>query len=232
MVHKRHPIRRVAVIGAGAAGLTALKALREEGLDPVAFEQSPEVGGVWSYDESAPGGGGPAYRSLTTNTSARMMAFSDFPLPHDLPDFPARSDVLQYLNDYADYFDLRPCIRFNTPVEKIEPTDDNRWALHLQSGSGLPQIFDAVVVASGFYREPRWPSLPGLDAFRGRVLHSSAIKDRNISRGSASSSSARAAAGRTSPPKSARPPPTWSWRPDPACGSRPFIYAAARPITA
>ena len=40
------PIQRVAVIGAGAAGLTTLKALREEGLTPVAFEQSPEVGGV------------------------------------------------------------------------------------------------------------------------------------------------------------------------------------------
>ena len=173
MANNNHPIQRVAVIGAGAAGLAMLKALREEGLEPVAFEQSQEVGGVWKYDESMPGGGGPAYRSLTTNTSARMLAFSDFPLPRDLPDFPARSDVLQYLNDYADYFDLRTCIQFNTLVEKLEPTDDHRWALQLQSGSSLPKIFDAVVVASGFYREPRWPALPGLDTFTGRVIHSS-----------------------------------------------------------
>jgi len=176
MTYKNQHIQSVAVIGAGAAGLTTLKALREEGLDPVAFEQSPKVGGVWKYDESAPGGGGPAYRSLTTNTSARMLAFSDFPLPRDLPDFPARSEVLHYLNDYADTFDLRDCIQFNTLVEKIEPADDRRWALHVQAGSSLPQIFDAVVVASGFYREPRWPSLPGLDTFRGRVVHSSAYQ--------------------------------------------------------
>jgi len=176
MVNHGRSIRKVAVIGAGAAGLTALKAMREEGLDTVAFEQSPEVGGVWKYDEAAPGGGGPAYRSLTTNTSARMLAFSDFPMPHGLPDFPARSDVLQYLNDYADNFDLRSCIQFNTRIEKVEPTDDNRWAVHVQSGSGLQQIFDAVVVASGFYRDPRWTVLPGLDTFQGHVLHSSAYQ--------------------------------------------------------
>ena len=172
MIQKNHPIQSVAVIGAGAAGLAALKALREAGLNPAAFEAAAEVGGVWRYDETAPGGGSPAYRSLTTNTSARMLAFSDFPMPHDLPDFPTRADVLQYLNDYADHFDLRRTIRFNSPVEKIEPAEDNRWALHLQSGNGPPQIFDAIVVASGFYREPRWPVLPGLDAFRGRVMHS------------------------------------------------------------
>ena len=175
MIKPKPPIQRVAVIGAGAAGLTALKALREEGLDPVAFEQSREVGGVWRYDESVSGGGSPAYRSLTTNTSARMMAFSDFPMPHALPEFPARADVLQYLNDYADHFNLRSCIQFNTCVETVEPADDGGWTVHL-AGSSLPQHFDAVVVASGFYREPRWPSLPGLDTFRGRVMHSGAYQ--------------------------------------------------------
>ncbi len=172
MIHKRHPIQTIAVIGAGAAGLAALKALREEGLDPAAFEAAAEVGGVWRYYETAPGGGSPAYRSLSANTSARMLAFSDFPMPHDLPDFPTRAGVLQYLNDYADHFDLRRCIRFNSRVEKIELAEDNRWALHFQLETGLPRLFDAIVVASGFYREPRWPALPGLDSFRGRVMHS------------------------------------------------------------
>jgi dimethylaniline monooxygenase (N-oxide forming) len=172
MINSKQAGQRAAVIGTGAAGLSALKALREEGFDAVAFEQSAQVGGVWCYDERVPGGGGPAYRSLTTNTSARMMAFSDFPMPERLPDFPARADVLQYLNDYADHFELRAHIQFNAPVETLVPTPDGRWALYLKSDSGQAQIFDAVIVASGFYREPRWPSIPGLESFGGQIMHS------------------------------------------------------------
>jgi dimethylaniline monooxygenase (N-oxide forming) len=172
MNNLKQPVRRAAVIGAGAAGLSALKALREEGFDAVAFEQSAQVGGVWCYDESVLGGGGPAYRSLTTNTSARMMAFSDFPMPQGIADFPGRAEVLQYLNDYTDHFDLRAHIRFNATVEKLEPTPAGRWALSLKSDLGPAQLFDVVIVASGFYRQPRWPTLPGLDSFCGQIMHS------------------------------------------------------------
>lgn len=39
----------VAVIGAGAAGLAAGRALRDEGLRVTIFEKSRDVGGVWRY---------------------------------------------------------------------------------------------------------------------------------------------------------------------------------------
>ena len=41
--------RTVAVIGAGASGLTAVKACMEEGLVPTCFEKLDCVGGLWSY---------------------------------------------------------------------------------------------------------------------------------------------------------------------------------------
>ena len=70
---------RIAVVGAGLSGLVSIKCLIEEGLVPTAFEQSAEIGGLWNYHESLLDGGGRAYRSLRTNTSKQMMAFSDFP---------------------------------------------------------------------------------------------------------------------------------------------------------
>ena len=41
---------RVAVIGAGAAGLAAARELTREGHDAVVFEQGAELGGVWVFD--------------------------------------------------------------------------------------------------------------------------------------------------------------------------------------
>jgi len=47
------PRIRVAVVGTGAAGLVALRHLRDrlEAFQPVAFEQTPHVGGTWVYTD-------------------------------------------------------------------------------------------------------------------------------------------------------------------------------------
>lgn len=118
--------RNVAVIGAGVSGLAAAKCLLEEGLEPVVYEQSSHLGGLWSYDEALPDGGGFLYRSLHTNTSKQTLAFSDFPLPATAPAFPHHSEVITYLRDYATHFRLHRAIQFNTMVESIEPTAQGR----------------------------------------------------------------------------------------------------------
>src|SRR4051794_9453658 len=112
-------IKRVAVIGAGVSGITAAKALFEEGITPVVFEQGSAIGGVWTFDEALPDGGSPAYRSLRTNTPKRPTAYSDFPFPEELPDFPTRADMVDYLNAYADHFHVREHIRFATRVVEV-----------------------------------------------------------------------------------------------------------------
>ena len=64
-------IDRVAVIGAGAAGLASARWLIEAGLEPAVFERTGAVGGLWRPDT------GLAYPSLRTNTSKQKTAFSD-----------------------------------------------------------------------------------------------------------------------------------------------------------
>jgi len=43
---------RVAVVGAGVSGLTAIKCCRDEGLDVVCFESRNDLGGLWNYTET------------------------------------------------------------------------------------------------------------------------------------------------------------------------------------
>lgn len=44
--------KRVAVIGAGASGLTAIKCCLDEGLEPTCFEKTDDIGGLWRYKVS------------------------------------------------------------------------------------------------------------------------------------------------------------------------------------
>uniref|UniRef100_A0A8C5RTE6 Flavin-containing monooxygenase n=1 Tax=Laticauda laticaudata TaxID=8630 RepID=A0A8C5RTE6_LATLA len=44
--------KRVAIIGAGASGLTAIKCCLDEGLQPTCFERSEDIGGLWRFQDA------------------------------------------------------------------------------------------------------------------------------------------------------------------------------------
>ncbi len=41
--------KRVAVIGGGTSGLACIKCCLDEGLEPVCFETSDDIGGLWRF---------------------------------------------------------------------------------------------------------------------------------------------------------------------------------------
>ena len=56
-----------------------------------------------------------------TNLPKEIMNFPDFPHPSHLPSYVGHQDILKYLQQYADYFDLTKYIRFKTLVEQVIP---------------------------------------------------------------------------------------------------------------
>ena len=46
------PGKRIMVVGAGVSGLGAIKICLEEGLEPICFEESNDIGGLWRYEVS------------------------------------------------------------------------------------------------------------------------------------------------------------------------------------
>jgi hypothetical protein len=44
--------KKVAIVGAGVSGLAAIRCCLEEGLDPICFERSIDVGGLWKFSVS------------------------------------------------------------------------------------------------------------------------------------------------------------------------------------
>ncbi|MFI6240098.1 flavin-containing monooxygenase [Micromonospora sp. NPDC050795] len=148
---------RVAVIGAGAAGLAAVKALRDVDVATVGFEATEQVGGLWVY--GAPDS--PAYRTLHLNTSRGRTQFADHPMPTDWPDYPDHRRVAGYLADYAARFGLTDSIRLRHTVQRVTQHPDGTWTVAASGPTGPVEVtVDAVVVANGHNRVPRLPD-PG-----------------------------------------------------------------------
>jgi len=153
------------IIGAGCSGFTTAKRLKERGLPFDIYEKSDRIGGNWAYQN--PNGMSACYQSLHIDTSKWRLAFEDFPVPADWPDFPHHSLMDGYFNAYVDHFGLRDLIRFNTGVERCEQRGDGRWDVTLSSGE--TKTYDTVVVANGHHWSPNIPEFPG--TFDGEQIH-------------------------------------------------------------
>ncbi|ELU06178.1 hypothetical protein CAPTEDRAFT_212147 [Capitella teleta] len=177
---------RVAVIGAGAAGLCALRHLTHQPrIQAVAFEQTKQLGGTWVYTENIGTDdlGLPVhssmYANLRTNLPKEVMAFPDHPFPTGGSSFISHVDVLDYLKSYSQHFNLEQFIKFSTSVENVEPITredaSTVWKMvsrEVVSGKEEHHEFDAVVVCNGHYSVPLIPKIKGLEGFKGQVMHS------------------------------------------------------------
>src|ERR1700712_4636968 len=142
---------RVAVIGAGPGGLIAARWLLSQGFEPTIFEQSPILGGQWAGLVGRSG----VWPAMHTNTSRVLTPFSDLEHETDAV-FPSSTEILAYLNRFADAFDLRSRIRFDTRVGLISRKGSGWRVDH----SGVSEDFDRVVVATGRFHAPAVPPRP------------------------------------------------------------------------
>ncbi|GLJ13520.1 hypothetical protein SUGI_0214230 [Cryptomeria japonica] len=180
---------KVAVIGAGAAGLVAARELDRENLQIVVFDQSDNVGGTWVYDphvESDPLGLDPnrtvvhssMYLSLRTNLPRELMGFLDYPFKvvegRDCRRFPGHREVALYLEEFAAEFDLLKFIRFRTKVEYVGMGNKGQWIVRSCADKTdlKEEFYDAVVVCNGHYTQPRIAEISGIDRWPGKQMHS------------------------------------------------------------
>ncbi|HSG44101.1 MAG TPA: NAD(P)/FAD-dependent oxidoreductase [Anaerolineales bacterium] len=149
------------IIGAGAAGLATGACLKQAGIPNIILEQSNQVGATWRKH----------YDRLHLHTDKRNSQLPFLPMPKDFPRYPARDQVVSYLENYAKQFKLD--IFFDQQVTSVKRID-GQW--HVQTESMLHSAPN-LVVACGYSRQPLKPEWPGLDTFPGKIIHSLEYKN-------------------------------------------------------
>jgi cation diffusion facilitator CzcD-associated flavoprotein CzcO len=147
------------VCGAGAAGLAAGAMLRRVGVDAVVVERSDRLAASWRSRHAALRLNTPGWMSTQPGYRATRRRYGEFP---------SRDSWIRYLEDYAAHHRLQ--LRLGTEVERIA-RDDGAWRVHT---SGGPLKAQAVVIATGFDREPHLPEWPGRERFNGELIHAGA----------------------------------------------------------
>ena len=140
---------KVAIIGAGIAGMTAALACADADIDYEVFDRNPEVGGTW-YTTTYPGIGvdtPSAYYSLSRDINGDWSNY-----------YPLGAEYQAYLESVADKNDLRARTRFETVVTALWWDDErNQWQIHANGPDGATDVSYAnvVVPAAGYLNRPR-----------------------------------------------------------------------------
>lgn len=172
---------KIAIIGAGFAGLSSAKVLKQFGHDVQVFEKAADVGGVWSASRRYPG--------LRTQNNKDTYFLSDFPMPASYPEWPSGQQMQEYLASYARHFDLDPLIHLETEVLSAEPVGTAGWTItvrNVRSGQTAEYSAEHLVVANGIFSEPFIPPYEGVQEFRaagGRLCATSEFNDVEEARG-------------------------------------------------
>jgi trimethylamine monooxygenase len=190
------PKARVAVIGAGPAGLSALWAFKDSvNVEIACFEKSGAIGGQWSFDpelETCEQPQTSMYKDLWSNGPKEAGSeYADYTyLEHfgkAIPSYPPRACIADYICGRARKYDLLKFVRLRTEVARVTWSDATRKFTVVtrgcETGEETSEQFDFVIVANGHFAVPHMPKFPGLESFRGEVLHSKDFADARRFRG-------------------------------------------------
>ncbi|MRG44654.1 SidA/IucD/PvdA family monooxygenase [Chitinophaga sp. SYP-B3965] len=146
----------VIVIGGGQSALATGYYLRRTDLKFIMLDSAAAPGGAWQY----------AWDSLTLFSPALWCSLPGVIMPGGKEHYPGKQEAVAYLKAYEERYQL-PVIR---PVTVKNVHKEN----------GLFIVDDtyaakAIVSATGSYRSPLIPDLPG--TFKGRILHSAEYRE-------------------------------------------------------
>ena len=104
-VKPANEVKRVAILGAGPAGIVSAKYALENGFVPVVFDKKSLPGGLWSS-------GTAIWEDMHSNSSRYSVMFSDFGWPDKASIIPSAKDVFNYLISYIEHFKIGKLVKY------------------------------------------------------------------------------------------------------------------------
>ena len=153
---------KIAIIGAGFAGLGMGIRLKQEGEhDFVILERSDAIGGTWR-DNSYPG--------CAVDVESHLYSFSFAPNPNWTQLYSPQQEIWDYQLRLADEHGLATHLRLGHEVIGAD-WDDDAGVWHVQTSAG-PVDAQFLVSGMGPLTNPVPPQIPGLETFAGTCFHS------------------------------------------------------------
>ena len=156
------------VIGAGFAGLYALKRLRDDlGLSAHLFEQGKGVGGTWFWNK---------YPGAMSDTRSHLYCYSfdkDILQTNNFSQhYRLQPEILDYLEGFAKRYALMKDITLGAEVAgAVWDADASCWQIELAGGQKVSARF--LVTALGLLSMPKMPAIEGIESFTGEMVHTS-----------------------------------------------------------
>ena len=155
----------IVIVGSGFGGIGMGIALRKAGFeDFVILEKASDLGGTWR-DNRYPG-------CACDVPQSPLYSYSFELNPSWTRLFAPQQEIWDYLRGCAAKYGVDSHFRYGCQVESMEWDDEARlWTIRTAGGDTYRA--HAVVWGAGVLHIPRYPEIPGIDAFGGSSFHSS-----------------------------------------------------------
>ncbi|RJE25095.1 Flavin-binding monooxygenase [Aspergillus sclerotialis] len=160
---------KIIYIGAGISGILAAIKFREAvpSLDLTIYEKNPELGGTW-YENKYPG------CACDVPSHAYQLSFESWTGWSHF--FSGADEILEYWKRVAQKYKVRDHIKFQNHCVGARWNDSiGKWFVQIandQTGEVFEDSADVFMTGTGLLNEWKWPSIPGLHGFKGKLLHS------------------------------------------------------------
>ncbi|KAK6927408.1 Flavin monooxygenase-like [Dillenia turbinata] len=168
---KRVSVPGPVIVGAGPSGLAAAACLKEKGVPSLILERSNCIASLWQLK---------TYDRLRLHLPKQFCELPLMPFPQHFPTYPSKQQFVDYLEEYARKFDLRPV--FNEMVLSAE-FDRTVGSWRIRTVRSVEYECRWLIVATGENAEAVVPEIEGAAEFGGEIVHTSMYKNGEVFRG-------------------------------------------------
>ncbi len=169
--------KQAIIIGAGISGLAAAYYLQKKHIPYIILEQASDLGGTWRDLK--------LHGSRVDTENVEYCYSFNIVLGENNTNW-SRREVLDYLKNTANKFNIFKHIQYNKPVTKVNfESTKKKWFVFTDDGSIYSADF--IYNCSGFSNTtPYIPDFPGMNEFHGEIIHSvhlnesQTFRDKNV----------------------------------------------------
>ncbi len=156
----REPV--VLIVGGGQAGLTIAARLKRLGVDALVVDKLPRVGDVWRT----------RYQALALHNKVPLNQMAYMPFPPSWPDFLPKDMLGNWLESYSWAMECNVWSG-TTLLSGTYDEQSGRWNATVRRSDGSERILHPrhLVFANGVAGKPRATTAPGLEDFKGEIVH-------------------------------------------------------------